>query len=74
MNDALTMSVSLSRKLNLGNYESIDIFVSVSGVTTETTTEEVEQLLGNRIAWDAVARDLRQKIAEVREKNWELRR
>ena len=61
----LTMSLSLSRKINTGNYESVDVFVSVSGITAETTEAEIEQLLGSRIAWDAIRHDLRAKSEEV---------
>ena len=62
----LTFSVSLSRKINLGNYESADVFVSVSGATAETTQEEVTQLLSNRIVWDALKDELGRRVNEVK--------
>lgn len=61
----LSMTVSLSRKINLGNYESAEVFVSVSGVTAETTEEEVAALLANRVVWDALKEELREKTREV---------
>lgn len=41
----LTLTLSATRRVNLGNYESADVFVSVSGVTDDTTPEEIAALL-----------------------------
>lgn len=64
--EPLTMTVSLSRKINLGNYESADVFVSVSGATAETTAAEVTALLSNRVVWDALKEELATKCAEAK--------
>lgn len=40
-----SVTVSVSRKVNLGNYESEDIFVSISGVTPDMTDEQICELL-----------------------------
>ena len=39
------ISVSIGRKINLGNYESVDIFMSASGIEPGATGEEIEELL-----------------------------
>ena len=40
-----TVTVSISRKINLGNYESADIFFSVNGIEKGTSDQEIEELL-----------------------------
>lgn len=62
----LTLSVSLSRKVNLGNYESADVFVSVSGASADTTAEEVAALLSNRIVWDALKAELSARVNDMK--------
>ena len=61
------ISVSIGRRLNLGNYESVDIFMSVSGVEPGTTTEEIEELLitGDR-AFQLLKTRIGAKISEIK--------
>lgn len=65
----LTATASLSAKLNLGNYESADVFLSISGITAETTEEEVDELLakGAKLAWDRLKVHLGERTIEVRD-------
>ena len=66
----LTLSVSLSRKINLGNYESADVFVSVSGITAETPSEEMDQLIETQgaLAYRKIAEALKSRIADAKVK------
>lgn len=43
--DEPTISVSVDRKVSDGNYGSIGVFTSISGVTLETSDEEMDALL-----------------------------
>ena len=68
MADEPTVTVSMSRKINLGNYESADCFVSLSGVRAGMTPEEMEPLLETgKVAWSKVADALREQVRSVRE-------
>ena len=70
-----TVTVSMSRKINLGNYESAECFVSVSGVREGMTAEEIAPLMETgKVAWEQVRaalieqmRDVRQKVEEDRQ-------
>lgn len=43
--EPIKATISMSRKLNLGNYESADVFISIGGITHDTTEEDVIALL-----------------------------
>ena len=68
--DGLTLSVSLSRKVNLGNYESADAFVSLSGLTPETTEADIDELLAGAgaLAWRKCAEELKTQTAVLKSK------
>ena len=64
-----SISISLSRKINLGNYESADFFVSLNGVTADTLPDEMEELLNvGKIAYDLIRKDIAGKVAAIRGK------
>lgn len=65
----LSISLSVSRKVNLGNYESADAFVSISGVTAETTEEEMDALIAGNgaLAFAKIASALKEKVKAARE-------
>lgn len=63
-------TVSISMKVNLGNYESADAFLSVSGITKDTTNEELAELLDGKmkITYDALKLRMAEKINQLRGK------
>ena len=65
----LSLSLSVEMKVNLGNYNSASAFVSMSGVTAETTQEEMDGLLENgRVAWEKLRADLSKKVTQLKER------
>ena len=63
-----TITVSLARKVNLGNYESADVFMSVNGITHETTEEDINALLDGpgAIAYKCIRTRLAEKVKELK--------
>lgn len=65
----LTATVSLSRKVNLGGYESADVFLSISGVSAETTQGEIDSLLEGpcALAYKSIAVELHKRCVAAKE-------
>ena len=64
---APTVSVPVSMKVNLGNYESADAFVSLSGLREGAPLEEIEALLDTgKLAWGAMTERLMAKANALR--------
>lgn len=64
---ALSTAVSLDYKMNLGNYESASVFLSLSGITSETTPEEMEEMLSQqKIAFNLLRKQMQKRAATVR--------
>ena len=67
MSDKPTVTVSLARKVNMGNYESADFFLSVSGISEDTTPEEVDIAIeGGKLAWDKIKLAVAQRVEAAR--------
>lgn len=67
MTDTPTVAVSLEMKVNLGNYESAAVFLSVSGLEEGATEQEIAKLLDTgSIAFGVVREAMIEKIAAVR--------
>jgi hypothetical protein len=58
-----TIAVSMARKINMGNFESADCFVSLSGIKAGMTPEEMAPLLDTgKVAWDLVRAALAEQV------------
>ncbi|MFN0131260.1 MAG: hypothetical protein ACKVW3_01815 [Phycisphaerales bacterium] len=65
----LTATLSVARKVNLGNYESAEVFLSISGITAETTADEIDDMLqgGPALAYDALRAATKRKADALRQ-------
>ena len=62
-----TVSVSVAMKINLGNYESADAFVSVSGLQAGASEAEITELMDTgKLAWTVLTRALGEKVMDIR--------
>lgn len=69
MADEPTAAVSMAKKINLGNYESAEFFVSVSGIKAGMTAEQIAPLLDTaKMAWDQVREALTEQVRNARPK------
>lgn len=59
--EPITVAVSINRKINLGNYESVDVFFSLSGVPVGADDAE---LLAAMETAEQVFQHVRQKVVE----------
>ena len=51
----MTLSVSYTRKINLGNYESADVFFAVSGIPVGASEDEIaDALVTGELAYEQV--------------------
>ena len=65
-----TVSVSVAMKINLGNYESADAFVSVSGLQVGASEAEIAELMDTgKLAWSVLTKALGEKAASLRVKS-----
>ena len=66
--EGLRVSVSMSRKVNLGNYQSADVFVAVSNLEVGATPEQIaEALETGDVAFGLVKNAVAEKIAGIQD-------
>lgn len=63
--DEMTMTVSITWEVNFGNCESVDVLILVSGITRDTTEEQIQSMLENKVAWEALRADINAKTKLV---------
>lgn len=66
MEEKLSLSISIDRKISDGNYGSAGAFISLSGITAETTQADIDELLNGAgaLAYKAVASKVNEKVKE----------
>lgn len=68
--NGLRVGISISRKLNMGNYESAEVWVSITGIEVGTTAEEIQAALATgALGYDALKVAITSKIQDLRKKN-----
>lgn len=63
----LSFTMSITRKVNLGNYESADFFLSVQGVTSDTSEAEIDNILATQgqLVYRKLAAEVTEKVRHV---------
>lgn len=66
----LTSTVSVQQKVNIGRYESADLFMSVHGVGVNTTPDEMDEIIAqSKVVYSKLAREMKMKVAAIRNTN-----
>lgn len=64
----IKVSMSVSRKVNLGNYESGDVFLSLSDVPVGATEDDIDAALQtSKIVFDVLRAEVNTKASVLRE-------
>ena len=63
---SLVATVSLARKIGLPGYGNAECFLSLSGITTETTEADIDVMLDQAsIGWKKIAERVNEKAKEI---------
>lgn len=67
--NGLRVGVSISKKINLGNYESAEVWVSLTGIEVGTTIEQIKAALATgALAYDVLKVEVAEKAKAARAK------
>lgn len=67
MNDPIKISVSATQRVNLGNYESVDVFFALSNVPVGATDKDLaEAMATSELVFTHVKAKVMEKVADVR--------
>jgi hypothetical protein len=61
-----TVTISVARKINLGDYESADLFISLNGIKPGMTAKDMQPLLDvAMVGWDEVYAVMKDEVNRV---------
>ena len=68
MPDDVNVTVAITRKISLGNYEMVDLHMAVANVEPGTSKKELEEALQTgELALQVIKKHMGQRIAEARQ-------
>lgn len=68
--DTPRVAVSIERTVNLGNYENVKVFMSVSNLLPDVSDEAIEDALEtSRSAYALLKVRVKEEVAEIRKKS-----
>lgn len=66
--DYPSMTVSVSHKINLGNYESAEVVVSLSGIGVDHTPDDIDDMLSqSKLVYSKIINQIRVKSQNLRD-------
>ncbi len=67
----LTGTISVSMKVNLGNYESAECFISLNGINENTSDWEILTLLDGKmkVSYDLLKYRIKERVIDMK-KEW----
>ena len=63
----MTVTLSVARKVNLGNYESADVFMSINNVPLDASHEDIDAaLVTGKLTFDVLKVAVTERARELR--------